>query len=437
MEPPPESRQLAQRDSLLARIERADRAWRLLRLELRTLTPRGAARLLLVILALWLLLRLAVLSWDVLAPFIGGLALAYLLLPLVNRLERFMPRWLAILVVFAALIGALTAVWAYIVPPLVSQISALVGALPDARGIEDILRRLQRAWSALDAEAQRRLGEVSSGVLGTLRENVLTYLQGLLNFIIGGLFTVFNVLGFLLGLVIVPFFVYYVLNDHAEIAPAIDRMLPPWMRADFWAFVRIFDTNFSSYLRGQLVLVLLGAVATFLGLEVLELVGMQGVQYTLLLSIFSGLTVLIPYVGFVLATLAAFGVGAFTSWQTGLAMAVVVFVVKQVVDTLVYPIIVGRSIHMHEAIVLIVLVVLSEFGFIWVVLAPPIAAVARDLFLYVYGRFEDPPRPAGLLPGQPLPQLEAPTVQVATEMLRADALGAPERASAPALEDKR
>jgi predicted PurR-regulated permease PerM len=248
---------------------------------------------------------------------------------------------------------------------------------------------------------------------------------------------VFNVLGFLLGLVIVPFFVYYVLNDHAEIAPAIDKLLPPWMRADFWAFVRIFDTNFSSYLRGQLVLVLLGAVATFLGLEVLELVGMQGVQYTLLLSIFSGLTVLIPYVGFVLATLAAFGVGAFTSWQTGLAMAVVVFVVKQVVDTLVYPIIVGRSIHMHEAIVLIVLVVLSEFGFIWVVLAPPIAAVARDLFLYVYGRFDDPPRPAGLLPGQPLPQLEAPTVKVATEVLRADALGAPERASAPALEDKR
>jgi hypothetical protein len=119
-----------------------------------------------------------------------------------------------------------------------------------------------------------------------------------------------------------------------------------------------------------------------------------------LLSIFSGLTVLIPYVGFVLAALAAFGVGAFASWQAGLAMALVVFVVKQVVDTLIYPIVVGRSIRMHEAIVLIVLVVLSEFGFIWVILAPPVAAVIRDMFLYIYGRFGDPPRPAGLLPGE-------------------------------------
>jgi hypothetical protein len=67
---------------------------------------------------------------------------------------------------------------------------------------------------------------------------------------------------------------------------------------------------------------------------------------------------------------------------------------------------------MHEAIVLIVLVVLSEFGFIWVILAPPIAAVARDLFVYVYGRFDDPPRPAGLLPGEPLPLVEGPPLIV-------------------------
>ena len=408
MQPPTESRQLIPRDDLAARVARADRAWRRLRLELRTLTPRGFARVLMVLLAVWVLIRLAILSWDVLAPFVGGLALAYLLLPVVNRLEHYMPRWAAILVVFAALIGALTAAWAYVVPPLVSQIAGLANALPDSRQLETLLAELRRAWSALDGEAQRRLGEVISGVLTTLRENVLTYLQEVLNLVIGGLFTVFNVLGFLLGLVIVPFFIYYVLNDHAEIAPALDRVLPRWMRADFWAFVRIFDGNFSRYLRGQLVLVLLGAIVTFLGLAALELIGMNGVQYILLLSVFSGLTVLIPYVGFVLATLAAFGVGAFASWQTGLAMAAVVFVVKQVVDTLIYPVVVGRSIHMHEAIVLLVLVVLSEFGFIWVILAPPIAAVARDIFLYIYGRFEDPPRPAGLLPGEPVPLLEAP-----------------------------
>ncbi len=61
--------------------------------------------------------------------------------------------------------------------------------------------------------------------------------------------------------------------------------------------------------------------------------------------------------------------------------------------------------------------VLSEFGLIWVILAPPVAAVARDLFVYAYGRFNEPPRPAGVLPGEPLPIAEEapPGAAVAVE----------------------
>jgi predicted PurR-regulated permease PerM len=79
-------------------------------------------------------------------------------------------------------------------------------------------------------------------------------------------------------------------------------------------------------------------------------------------------------------------------------MAVLVFIIKQIIDSLIYPIVVGRSVHLNAAIILLVLVVLSEFGIFWVILAPPVAAAARDLFLYLYGRLGDPPRPAGVLP---------------------------------------
>ena len=406
MNVPLEPTEPAQQEDLAARVERSRWAWRRLGMRIRSITPSRAARLLLVILALYGLARLVGISWDVLAPFVVGLALAYLLLPLVNLLSRHLPRWAAILLVFVSLILLLGAAWAFIIPPLVSQGAALLGALPSEPQIQEFLMSIQQAWSALDADTQKQIGEVVGPISTTLRDSFIVSLQGVLNFIIGGLFTVFNLLGFLLGLVIVPFFVYYVLKDHDKIPPAIDHILPGWMRPDFWAVVRIFDRNFSSYLRGQLLLVLVGAAATFLGLLGLSVVGIPGVQYRLLLAVFAGLTVLIPYVGFVIAVLAAFGVGALTSWQTALAMAVVVFVVKQVVDTMIYPVVVGRSVHLHEAIVLIVLVVLSEFGLIWVILAPPVAAVARDLFVYAYGRFDEPPRPAGVLPGEPLPVAE-------------------------------
>lgn len=372
-------------------------------MRLRTITPRGAARLLLVLAALWGLVRLIVLSWGVLRPFVVGLAVAYLLLPLVNLLSRWLPRWVAVLVVFAGLVLVLVGAWTFVVPPLISQLAALARALPTGGQIQEFLANLRQSWSALDPQMQQEIGGFAESIFTTLRDSFLVSIQGMLNFVVGSLLTVFNLLGFVLGLVIVPFFIYYVLNDYAEIPPALDRILPRWLRTDFWAMVRIADGNFSRYIRGQLVLVVIGATMTFMGLVVLTLVGFQGIQYPLLLSIFAGLTVLIPYVGFVLAVLAAFGAGIFSSWQAAVAMAVVVFIVKQVVDTMIYPVVVGRSVHLHEAIVLLVLVMLSEFGFIWVILAPPVAAAARDAFVYAYGRLGDPPRPAGLLPGEPLP----------------------------------
>ena len=400
---PPDTTEQPPPEDLAAKMARARQAWQYLGMRVRTITPRGAARFLLVLAALWGLVRLVALTWGVLRPFVVGLAVAYLLLPLVNLLSRWLPRWIAVLVVFAGLVLVLVGAWTFVVPPLISQLAALAQALPTGGQIENFLTDLRQSWSALDPQMQQEIGGFAESTFTTLRDSFLVSMQGMLNFVVTGLLTVFNLLGFVLGLVIVPFFIYYVLNDYAEISPAVDRILPRWLRADFWAIVRIVDGNFSRYIRGQLVLVLIGAMVTFMGLVVLSLVGLQGIEYRLLLSIFAGLTVLIPYVGFVLAVLAAFGVGAISSWQAAVAMAVVVFIVKQVVDTMVYPVVVGRSVHLHEAIVLLALVMLSEFGFIWVILAPPVAAAARDAFVYTYGRLGDPPRPAGLLPGEPLP----------------------------------
>jgi hypothetical protein len=53
---------------------------------------------------------------------------------------------------------------------------------------------------------------------------------------------------------------------------------------------------------------------------------------------------------------------------------------------------------------MIVLVLCTQvLGFFWIILAAPIAAVLRDVFRYVHGRLSEPPRPAGVLPDEPLP----------------------------------
>jgi predicted PurR-regulated permease PerM len=74
--------------------------------------------------------------------------------------------------------------------------------------------------------------------------------------------------------------------------------------------------------------------------------------------------------------------------------------VQQLQGTFVAPRVQRRSIDLHPAILVVILVLLSQFGWLWVLLAAPLAIAARDVFRYVYGRLDDPPRPAGLLPGQ-------------------------------------
>jgi len=67
------------------------------------------------------------------------------------------------------------------------------------------------------------------------------------------------------------------------------------------------------------------------------------------------------------------------------------------------PIFAGDSVKIHPAILVVILVIASQFGLIWLFLGAPLAQITYDLYRYVYGRLSDPPRPAGLLPGEPLP----------------------------------
>ncbi len=133
---------------------------------------------------------------------------------------------------------------------------------------------------------------------------------------------------------------------------------------------------------------------------------MDGIHATVILGIFAGLTEFIPYLGPILGAIPAVIMGLFASWQTALAIVILYVVIQQIENTFLVPKISGDSLNIHPAILVVVLVALSQFGLIWIILAGPLAAMLRDLFLYIYGRFDDPPRPAGVLPGEPIPAAE-------------------------------
>jgi predicted PurR-regulated permease PerM len=218
--------------------------------------------------------------------------------------------------------------------------------------------------------------------LETLQANMILYLRNAALFVFAEALQLIQTLAFLVGFLVIPFWLFYVLNSEAEARAFVDGMLHLRIRADFWNLWRRITQILSDYIRGQLIL----GVVVGTGMLILRLLGFP-IPYIMLLAIVSGVTELIPIigpnVGAIPSVLALFTI----SPAAGLAMLGVYAIVQQLENNLLVPWIIGASIAIHPAILTIILFAAAGiFGLISFFLAAPVAAIARDLFVYTYRR---------------------------------------------------
>lgn len=367
---------------------------------------RRLARWLLVItacaLVMWLFSRAA----SALTPFLFGLVLAYLFLPLVSLFERRMPRWGAIIVVYVMTFGVVIAAFAVLIPQLIGQLADLVRALPDIATVQSQAQKvivlyerlLATLPTAVQSEIRAAIDSAFVEGLSTLRTNFVSYLTDLGRFIVDSVLSVVNTLTFLLGFLLVPFWLFYVLMDQRAAHLIIDRMLHPRIRTDFWSLLTILDFDLSGYLRGQLLLGTSVGLAAWSGLMLLGFFGLD-VPYVLLLSVIAGLTELVPVIGPIVGAIPAVVLGFIDSPTTGLAVLLLYIVIQQLENNILVPRIVGESVGLPPAVLMVLLVACSQvFGLLGAILSAPLGAMARDVFLYLHGRLRESPLPAGQLP---------------------------------------
>jgi len=348
----------------------------------------------------WLLALLALyavgwLLWSAapaLTPFVIGLVLAYLLMPIVDRLDERMPRWLAILIVYIGGIGLAAAAIAFIIPPAVDQVQQLIRSLPDADRLLAMWNTLlQQYRNLVPASLQQPIEQGIRSALQTAQANFAGYLQDVGTFLFTQVLNILNTLTFLIGFLIIPIWLFYVLHDHEQARALVDRLLPGRARPDFWNIWGMIDEVFSDYIRGQLLLGLAVGTMVGIGLLLLRLLGFD-VRYILLLAIVAGITELIPIIGPIIGAIPGVLVGFFggeNGVQTGLAVLAVYVVVQQLENNLLVPRIIGESVGVHPAILTVILIAMGQvFGLLGVVLAAPLTAIARDLFVYIYRRLD-------------------------------------------------
>jgi len=383
---------------------KAQLAWERLRMHILSITPAGLMRFLIVASALIGLLWLIISAFQSLIPLAIGMLLAYITLPLVNRLDSVMPRGLAVLLVVLGELALIVLFFILLIPIVIQEVNNFLGFLPSQEEVSTFLNQFAQQVHGLPEPVQTFLRGWLKDTLGGVRQHLITYVQGFLHFSFNGLLSLLTSFGFVLSLLVIPTWLFSVLNNQHRGARALNQLLPAWLRPDFWAVVRIVDRTFSIYLRELVIMGALVGIATYGGLALLGRLGVPGIQSPLLLAMIAGFGDLIPTIGPVLAAIPAVLLGFLASWKAGIVILIFYIAIRIVRNLLLAPLFSGKSITIPPALLVVILIIASQFGLVWLFFAAPLAVVIRDLYRYIYGRFDDPPKPAGVLPGESTPQ---------------------------------
>jgi predicted PurR-regulated permease PerM len=392
-------------DKLELAAQNAGRAWRRLGLRLLSITPGILARAGLLVAALSVIVWFISTTWVSLIPFIIGGIIAYAALPLVNRLDRYMPRLLAVLLVMSLVLLLIAGFFMLLVPIVAQQVYNIYLNLPGLDEVRGYLDRTREYVKTLPEPTQQAINNAWAQASAKIQQNLSLYLSSLVNTLINLVLSVVNTVSFILGFIVVPTWLLYVLTDQPRGKQALNQLLPDWLRGDFWAVLGIFDRAFGRFIRGQMLTAFVTSVLVYLGLALLvRYYGLQtSGRYEVLLAMIAGITQLIPSIGPFLGVIPAALIGLSVSVQFSLMVILIYIIVQWIIVNFVYSRVERNIIDVHPAILILIIVALSQFGFWWILLATPVTAVLRDLFRYAYGRLSDPPWPAGVLPGEPLP----------------------------------
>jgi predicted PurR-regulated permease PerM len=164
------------------------------------------------------------------------------------------------------------------------------------------------------------------------------------------------------------------------------RFVPPEHRAHVDAVAADIHHVLGRYLRGQLFLVVLMAVVTFLVLE-----WAFRLPYALWIGILTGLLEVIPLIGPIIAAAIACAVGLSQGGPPeAAALAVIYFVLRQLEDQLVMPQVLGRAVHVHALLTILAVLAGEKIaGILGMVLAMPIVAAVKVVLDYAYPKTSD------------------------------------------------
>jgi predicted PurR-regulated permease PerM len=325
------------------------------------------------------LVVLVLLLWlfrGILLPFVVGAALAYLLNPLVNQLQKWkFSRGWATTVVLLSVITIIISLFFMFVPLIGQQIVGLIQRLP---GYVSDLQGLIAQWSP---EINQWLGPDRAAQLeasiNDLARQALGFIATLPGELVNIGLTGASVIGFT---VLTPVVAFYLLLDWEGMVRGVEGLLPQEHKGEINAVLGDIDKSMAAVIRGQGGVLLLDAAFYATALTLV------GLNFGLAVGLIGGLLSFIPFVGFAVGFGLSVGIAIVQFWPNGWMVALVcgIFLFWQFIEgNILYPKLVGSSININPVWMMFALLALGAlFGFVGLLLAVPMAAIASVLVRY-------------------------------------------------------
>jgi putative permease len=248
---------------------------------------------------------------------------------------------------------------------LVGQVRELVNQIPSMLlEAQQLLRRLPEQYPSFFTQDQ------IDQLFGTIRAEVFTFSQSIVSYSLSSLVSIITILVYV---ILVPLLVFFMLKDKDKIVAWATGFLPRerQLAAEVWAEV---DQQMGNYVRGKFWEIMIVGGVTYITFVLL------GVQYSELLAVLTGVSVLIPYIG---ATVVTLPVALLAWFQFGptwdFAYVLIAYGIIQALDgNVLVPVLFSEAVSLHPvAIIVAILFFGGLWGFWGVFFAIPLATVVQ------------------------------------------------------------
>lgn len=321
---------------------------------------------------------------SVLTPFVLGIAIAYLLNPLIKRFSTTgIKRTTSTIIILFIFFALVTTLIIFIAPIIAKESKALIEALPIYMDKLFVFMEPHKDW------IKANIGEDYIGDAKTfLKENISKILSvsgGVAGSIAAGGQAV---LGMLTTIVLTPLVAFFMMKEWPAITNWVEDLIPRQHEKMIQDLIKQIDQKLSGFIRGQLT------VAFLLGIIYAVALSIAGLNYGFLIGITAGVLSIIPLVGSTLGLLVSIAVAWFQAGDLQyVGIIAAIFIVGQILEgNILSPKLLGDSVGLHPLWILFSLMAGgSLFGILGMLLAVPVAAVIGVLFSFAILQYKNSP----------------------------------------------